>query len=148
VIDEHGRTEYLSVTTAHRRDCTFGPGFFRLCFGNQARYCQDQAEVQRALSLLDRVVSNIRVERDGHCLDGDVGGDANTPDVLDGDWWLSLPVSEGMRELGLTSEIDYRRAYTAIEAAVYRRDNRATQGGVRASVIIKRPGARVTNVHV
>ena len=56
--------------------------------------------------------------------------------------------SSGMRELGLTSEADYRRAYVAIEAAVGRRNDRSSQGGVRASIVIKRPGARVTDVHV
>jgi hypothetical protein len=75
-------------------------------------------------------------------------GDAGTPDVVDGEWWLSLPREEAMRELGLTSEADYRRAYVAIEAACGRRDNRASQGGVRASIVIKRPGAKVTDVHV
>lgn len=144
--------EDLSVSTAHRPDCVFGSGFFRLTYGNhQVRYCQDQVEVERACRLLEGAVRDIKIERDGYCLDGDspsYGGDANTPDVVDGEWWLSLPREEAMRELGLTSEADYRRAYVAIEAACGRRDNRAAQGGVRASIVIKRPGARVTDVHV
>jgi len=151
MIDEHGRTEYLSVTgVVHRPDCVFGSGFFRLTYaGHNVRYCQNQVEVERACRLLEGVVRDIKIERDGYCLDGDpMVGDANTPDVIDGDWWLSLPQVEGMRELRLTSDADYRRAYVAIEAAVYRRYNRATQGGVRASIVIKRPGAKVTNVHV
>ena len=150
MIDEYGRTEYLSVAAAHRPDCTFGPGFFRLCFGDRnVRYCQSQQDVQFACALLDGVVREIRVERDGYCLDGDpMIGDANTPDVIDGEWWLSLPVADGMLELKLEREADYIRVYRQIEAAVLRRDNRASQGGVRASIVIKRPGAKVTNVHV
>jgi hypothetical protein len=121
MIDEHGRTEHLTTSTAHRADCVFGSGFFRLTFGRwNVRYCDTWDEVQTTCRLLEGIVRDIRIERDGHCLDGDpMIGDANTPDVVDG-----------------------------IEAAVYRRDNRASQGGVRASIIIKRPGAKVTNVHV
>ncbi len=147
MIDEHGRTEYLSVMAAHRPDCAFGQGFFRLSFGeHEVRYCQTWDAVLTATKLLEGVVPEIRVERDGHCLDGDpLIGDANTPDVVDGEWWLSLPREDAMRELGLTRDADYRRAYDAIAATVYRRDNRASQGGVRASIIIKRPGARVVN---
>jgi hypothetical protein len=142
--------EHLSVSVTHRPDCRFGSGFFRLTYGNQqVRYCQDQVEVERACRLLEGAVREIKVERDGYCLDGDpMIGDAGTPDVVDGEWWLSLPREEAMRELGLTSEADYRRAYVAIEAACGRRDNRASQGGVRASIVIKRPGAKVTDVHV
>lgn len=151
MIDEHGRTEYLSVSNAHRTDCVFGHGFFRLTFSGNTRYCQSWDEVQTACRLLEGVVKDIRIERDGYCLDGDSPsfiGDANTPDVVDGEWWLGLDRVDGMRELGLTSEADYRRAYLAIEAAVGRRNDLASQGGVRASIVIKRPGARVTDVHV
>jgi hypothetical protein len=148
VTDE--RVEYLTTSVSHRADCRFGSGFFRLTYGGQnVRYAQTWDEVQGACRLLEGVVKDIRIERDGYCLDGDpMIGDANTPDVVDGDWWLSLPTQDGMRELGLTSEVDYARAYRAIEAACGRRDNRASQGGVRASIVIKRPGAKVTNVHV
>jgi len=150
VIDEHGRTEYINVIgVAHRPDCTFGSGFFRLTLGDrQIRYCQNQQEVQQVCKLLEGIVERIRVERDGYCMDGDSAGDANTPDVVDAEWWLSLPREEGMQELGLTSDADYARAYRAIEAAVGRRDNRASQGGVRASIVIKRPGRKVVDVHV
>lgn len=151
MLDEHGRTEYLSVTTAHRADCTFGHGFFRLNYGAGTRYCQTWDEVQTACRLLEGIVRDIRIERDGHCLDGDsptYGGDAGTPDVVDGEWWLGLPREDAMRELGMTREADYARAYKAIEAAVGRRNNREAQGGVHASIVIKRPGARVTDVHV
>ena len=150
MLDEHGRTEYLSVSNAHRGDCAFGRGFFRLSFSGNVRYCQSWDEVQTACHLLDGVVKDIRIERDGYCLDGNntLIGDANTPDVIDGEWWLGLDRVSGMRELALTSDADYRRAYLAIEAAVGRRNDRQSQGGVRASIVIKRPGARVTDVHV
>jgi hypothetical protein len=154
VIDEHGRLESLATSAAHRPDCRFGSGFFRLTFDEHTddhhlRYCQTWDEVLTVSRFLEGVVRHIRIERDGYCMDGDpMIGDANTPDVVDGDWWLSLPRQDAMRELGLTSDADYGRAYKAIEAAVGRRDNRASQGGVRASIVIKRPGARVTNVHV
>jgi hypothetical protein len=143
-------TDYLSVETTHRPDCVFGSGFFRLTYGERnVRYCQDQVEVERACRLLEGAVRDIKIERDGYCLDGDpMIGDAGTPDVIDGEWWLSLPREDAMRELGLTDERDYRRAYVAIEAACGRRDNRASQGGVRASIVIKRPGRKVTDVHV
>ncbi len=149
MIDEHGRVEYVTTSPAHRADCAFGSGFFRLTFGgHHTRYCQTWDEVLGACKLLEGVVRDIRVERDGYCLDGDPTiGDANTPDVVDGEWWLSLPRADAMRELRLHSDADYARAYRAIEAACGRRDNRASQGGVRASIIIKRPGAKVTNVH-
>lgn len=146
MIDEHGRAEHLSVRATHRADCTFGSGFYRLCFGSQVRFAQTQDEVERARRLLAGVVREIRIERDGYCLDGDMVGDANTPDVVDGEWWLGLNIADGMRELGLGSERDYTRAYRAIEAAVYRRDNRESQGGVHASVIVKRAGRRVKDV--
>ncbi len=149
MIDEHGRVEYVTTSPAHRADCRFGSGFFRVSYGAGLRYCQSWDEVQTACRLLEGVVKDIRIERDGYCLDGDPTiGDANTPDVVDGEWWLSLDRADAMRELGLKTDSDYARAYRAIEAACGRRDNRASQGGVRASIIIKRPGAKVTNVHV
>lgn len=150
MIDEHGRVEYVTTSPAHRADCRFGSGFFRLTYGeHNVRFAQTWDEVQTACRLLNGVVRDIRIERDGHCLDGDpLIGDANTPDVVDGEWWLGLPRADAMRELGLTKDADYARAYRAIEAACGRRDNRASQGGVRASIVIKRPGAKVTNVHV
>jgi hypothetical protein len=146
VIDEHGRTEYLSVAAAHRSDCTFGPGFFRVTFGGHTRFLQNQNEVAALHSLVGGMVKELKVERDGLCLDGTpLTGDANTPDVVDAEWWLGLEREAAMTELGLTREEDYRRVYEQIEAAVYRRDNRESQGGVHASIVIKRPGARVVN---
>jgi hypothetical protein len=142
--------EHLSVSVTHRPDCRFGSGFYRLTYGEKnVRFCQTWDEVQTSCRLLNGAVRDIKIERDGYCLDGDpMIGDAGTPDVVDGEWWLSLPREDAMRELGLTQEADYARAYKAIEAAVGRRDNRASQGGVRASIVIKRPGAKVTDVHV
>lgn len=138
----------LLVTTAHRHDCTFGSGFFRITLkGGGQRFCQNQEEVEYVHHLLagDQVV---RVERDGYCLDGDRQGDANTPDVIDAETWLTLPKAQAMAEVGLEHEADYRRVYTQIEAAVYRRDNRASQGGARASIVLKRRGRRVVDVPV
>lgn len=139
-------TPELLVTTAHRGDCTFGSGFYRITLkGGGTRLCQNTEEVEYVHSLLghDQVV---RVERDGYCLDGDRQGDANTPDVVDAELWLSLPRERAMAEVGLEREADYARVYKQIEAAVYRRDNRERQGGVRASIVIKRRGAAVDNV--
>ena len=141
----------LLVQTTHRSDCRFGPGLFRISYrgpsGPQVRFCQTQAEVEQVHRLLHGVASTLRVERDGHCLDGQYGGDARTPDVVDAEAWLALPRADGMRELGLSDtprgRIEYARAYRAVEAAVSRRNNREAQGGVHASVVIKRRGARV-----
>jgi len=145
VNDPLGRTPDLRTQLVHRTACTFGPGAYRISFGNQTRYCQDYAEVERARALLEGIVSNLRIERDGFCLDGQQVGDANTPDVVDADWWLGLPVADGMRELGITDEADYARAYRAVEAAVSRRNNREAQGGVHASIVLKRRGVRIAS---
>ena len=133
----------LDVQTAHRADCVFGTGFYRIRLKDGGvRYCQTEPEVRRVFALLAHD-QTLRVERDGHCLDSPYQGDAHTPDVVDGEAWLALPRAGAMAELGITDEVDYRRAYTAIEAAVVRRDNRQSQGGVRASIVVKRKGARV-----
>jgi hypothetical protein len=136
----------LLVTATHRADCAFGPGFYRITLRDGGvRYCQatEQVEFIHMLVGADQVV---RVEKDAHCLEGDRQGDANTPDVVDAELWLALPKREAMASVGLTSERDYARVYKQIEAAVLRRDNRETQGGVRASIVIKRRGARVHDV--
>jgi hypothetical protein len=69
--------------------------------------------------------------------------DERTPDVIDGARFLGLSRVDGMRELGITSERDYARAYKDVEAAVYARDNRESTGGVHAPVVIKRAGREV-----
>jgi hypothetical protein len=148
--DEFGRQERLLVLATHRPECTFGPGVYRISYRGahslQTRYCQNEREVGDVYRLLDGVVKDLRVERDGLCLDHFVAGDARTPDVVDAEWWLGLSVADGMRELGLSTEGEYRETYQAIEAAVARRNDRAAQGGVRASIVIKRKGAKVTDV--
>jgi hypothetical protein len=72
-----------------------------------------------------------------------MASDERTPDVIDGARFLSLSQQDGMRELGLSSDKDYARAYRDVESAVYARDNRAAQGGVHAPVVIKRAGRKV-----
>jgi hypothetical protein len=72
-----------------------------------------------------------------------VSGDERTPDVIDGARFLGLSRAEGMRELGVSDERAYARAYRDVEAAVYARDNRESQGGVHAPVVIKRAGREV-----
>lgn len=129
----------------HRADCRFGPGPYRIVLTDGARrYCQSELEVQRALSLLPGE-SVRRVQRDA-CLDDAETGDANTPDVVDAATWLGLPKGDGMRELGLRREADYVRAYRMVEDAVLARDRAAQLGGVRASVVIKRRGAKVSDI--
>jgi len=131
--------------TEHRALCRFGPGMYRIVLTDGSRrYCQSDLEVQRALRLLPGE-SVRRVQRDA-CLDEPDTGDANTPDVLDAATWLGLSREEGMRELGLEREADYIRAYRMIEDAVLARDRAAQLGGVRASVVIKRPGAHVSDI--
>ena len=139
-----------TTSRQHRSDCAFGSGFFRVeLLDSTPRYCQNEAEVQWVLRLLPRRAVS-RIARDGYCLDPEdhpaLMGDASTPDVVDAEWWLGLTQAEGMRELGLHTEADYARAYRMVEAAVARRENRAGQTGVHASIVIKRPGAGVTDV--
>jgi len=71
--------------------------------------------------------------------------DERTPDVIDGARFLGMSQKDGMRELGISSEQAYARAYKDIEAAVVARDNRESQGGVHASIVIKRAGAKVVD---
>jgi hypothetical protein len=131
---------------SHRPECRFGPGYWRLVLRDgSARYVQSELEIETVRALLPGEIA--RVQRDGFCLDEaeypNPNGDANTPDVIDGEQWLALDQRDGMQVLGILREADYRRVYDAVEAAVYRRDNLAAQGGVRASIILKRPGAHV-----
>ena len=136
----------LLVTTAHRVDCVFGSGFYRLkLVDGGVRFCRTQEEVEFVHSLLGPGQVT-RIERDGHCLDGDVQGDANTPDVVDGEAWLALPQAEAMRAVGLTSEADYARVYRHVEEAVGARNNRESQTGVHVPVVIKKAGRKVVDV--
>ena len=152
--DPYGRQEQLAVFDVHQPDCSFGPpgAFWRIHFRTsseyeQTRYCSTFDDVQRATALLEPVArGTIHVERDA-CLDGgETAGDARTPDVVDAEQWLAMPKHEAMTAVGITSEAEYRQAYDQIEQAVYRRDNRASQGGARASIVIKKRGAKVTDV--
>ena len=136
----------LLVTTAHRTDCTFGPGFYRVTLKDGGtRYCQAKEQVEFVHVLLGADLIE-RVERDGYCLDGDRQGDANTPDVVDAEWWLGLSPREAMHEVGLTSEREYAQVYKQVEAAVSRRNNREGQGNVHASIVIKRRGRPLIDV--
>lgn len=135
----------LSVTTAHRADCVFGPGFYRISLeGGGQRFCDTEAELRIVLAMLSSSTVE-RIDRDGHCLDGDRSGDANTPDVVDAERWLGLPKEKAMAEVGLRSEQDYARVYRMVYAAVVRRDNRESQTGVHASIVIKKRGAQVSD---
>lgn len=106
---------------------------------------QNQEQVEHVASLID--ASRIeKVERDGFCLDGMRIGDANTPDVIDADTWLAMPREQAMAEAGLDTEADYARVYKSVSDAVYTRDNRASQGGLRVPIVIKRKGRPVIDV--
>jgi len=67
-----------------------------------------------------------------------LGGDANTPDTVDGIWWLTLPMRQAIWELGLTSELEYVRVYRDIEAMAYLVENRRRQTGEYVPMVIKR----------
>lgn len=132
---------------AHREGCLFGPGFFRIQMRNGTRrFCRSEGEVELVHHLLPDD-SILAVQRDGYCLDEhEAFSDGRTPDVIDGDRFLALPRDEAMRLAGITSDADYARAYRAIEEMVVARDNRASQTGVRASIVVKKAGARVIDV--
>jgi hypothetical protein len=146
VLDPYGRDTHLSVTAAHAPGCVFGDGWYRIVVGDEVlRFVQDEAELRQALLLLLGLGKHIVVQHDA-CLDGLRRGDASTPDVVDAEWWLGLSQAEGMAELGLTDAAEYARAYRAIENAVAVRNNRASQTGVRAPIVVKRKGAFVRDV--
>lgn len=136
----------LLVTPAHRAECVFGPGFYRIVFNDGGyRYVHSESEIREVKALLP--TDTIRyIQRDGYCLDGDRSGDANTPDVVDGEQWLNMPQTEAMELVGLDTEADYARVYRQIEEAVGRRNDRESQTGVRASIVIKKRGAPVQDV--
>ena len=136
----------LTVWTTHRADCRFGPGFYRLVLhGGSERYVKDERAVRAAAAMLPEGALQY-VQRDGHCLDGDRSGDANTPDVVDAEQWLSWPRERAMREVGLVDEADYRRVYLQVESAVSRRGNRESQDGVHVPIVIKRAGRPLIDV--
>ncbi len=118
---------------SHRAGCTFGPGLYRLLLSDGGRrFAQSQAEVEFVHRLLPSGAIT-RVQRDGYCLDQQ---DLESPDVVDGRRFLSMERGEAMRELGIASEVDYVRAYRAIEEAVLAND----RAGGTASVVIKKRG--------
>jgi hypothetical protein len=128
---------------SHRYGCTFGPGLYRIVLVDGGRrFAQNEQEVDAVRRLLPPGAM-LKVQRDGYCLDQD---DLESPDVMDGQRFLDLPRAEAMRELGITSEDDYTRAYRAIEEAVLARDRKVAEGGDFASVVIKRKGVRVLDL--
>jgi hypothetical protein len=135
----------LLVTTVHRRDCAFGSGFYRVTFtSGQVRYCQTPEDVAMVASIVGNKYIRV-VEADQYCLQGDRQGDANTPDVVDAEHWLGLPRQEAMESVGLTNERDYARVYKQVEAAVGRRNDRESQTGVHASIVLKKRGRPIAD---
>lgn len=124
----------------HRPGCTFGPGFFKVVYHSEGtlhtHYFQEEAEAESFKRLLPDFVS-ARFYRDA-CLDEQDECDAATPDVVDGEWWLGLPMDQAMAELGLRSPADYARVYRMVEDMVYLRGNRQSQGDVRVPIVLKR----------
>jgi len=152
-VDPLGRTDYLFKETVetrhHRRDCQFGSGFYRIIYKDggviHTRHFESKERAELFWDLLPDSV-RVRKQRDA-CLDGtERSSDASTPDVVDGEAFLAMEREEGMAALGLTSEADYQRAYNAVQDAVYARDNRESQGGVHAPVVVKRKDA--TREHI
>lgn len=125
----------------HKPGCAFGDGFYKVVHADEAgqrrvRVFATQAESDMLLRILPRS-AGARAYRDA-CLDAPAPSDAGTPDVVDGEWWLGLPKAQAMAELGLTDERAYARVHRAVGDAVAARSNRQSQGGVRASVVIRR----------
>ena len=65
-------------------------------------------------------------------------GDANTPDTVDGFWWLAQPKAQQMWELGLRREDEYERVHRDVSAMATAVLNRATQAGVHVPFTIRR----------
>jgi hypothetical protein len=141
-----GLIAQLRVENAHRAECTFGTGFFRIVLNDGGyRYVNTEREIREVQELLPE--GTIRyVQRDGYCLDGVRQGDANTPDVVDGEHWLGLPQAEAMELVGLQRDADYRRVYEQVEHAVGRRNNRKSQTGVHVPIVIKKRGRPLIDV--
>ena len=148
MLDPLGRTDYLvkeyqDVSPSHRPDCQFGNGFYRVVYKDggvtHKRYFQDKDHADFLWRVLPDS-ARVRIQRDA-CLDwkGQVD-DASTPDVIDGELWLAMPREQAMAEVGLTNEADYTRVYNAVQDAVYTRGNEESQGGVHASIVLRRKG--------
>lgn len=65
-------------------------------------------------------------------------GDANTPDTVDGFWWLAQPKAQQMWELGLRREADYERVLRDVSTMAAIVSNRQTQTGVHIPFTIHR----------
>lgn len=144
------RSDAPNRTASHVRGCAFGPGFYKVTYsdglGKRAtRHFDDRAASDLFVSLLPPTAEPA-CYRDG-CLDTKRRVDAGTPDTLDAAWWLALPRAQAMEEAGLTEEADYARAHRALSDVVAARENRETQGGVRASVVLRRK-RRPHNAHL
>jgi hypothetical protein len=141
-MTDHQLVPVSPARDAHRSGCTFGPGFYRVVLTDGGRrFCQSEGEVQFVSHLLPQG-SVRRVQRDGYCLDGDVGG---TPDVLSAERFLDMDRVDAMRELGLETEAEYVRTYRAVEDAVLERDRLHHGALERPSIVIKKKGRRVVD---
>jgi hypothetical protein len=126
--------------SAHRDDCRFGPGFYRILLeGGARRYCQTEREVRAAMSLLERERVT-HVQRDA-CLD-----EPDERGVVDGERFLAMSAPAAMAAIGIEAEADYVRAYRALEDALLERDKRTSAGEPKPSVVIKRRGVKVSDV--
>ena len=129
---------------AHRHGCTFGSGYFRIVLSDGSRrFVDNEAQVEAVRRLLP-AGAMLKVQRDGYCLDQD---DLESPDVVDGERFLSMPQDDAMRALGVDSEADYARAYRAVEEAVLARDRAIASGARdRPSIVVKRKGKQVLDL--
>ena len=130
--------------TTHRHGCTFGPGYFRIVLSDGGRrFVETELQVEAVRRLLP-AGSMLKVQRDGYCLDQD---DLESPHIIDGERFLNMPQKDAMRELGVTDEADYSRAYRAVEEAVLARDRAIAAGASdRPSIVIKRKGKEVLDL--
>jgi hypothetical protein len=125
----------------HRPGCVFGPGFYRIVLSDGGRrFCQSEQQVEAVRRLLP-AGAMVRVQRDA-CLDP-LEPDQDGRGVVDGEAFLNMPREQAMAELGIATEADYARAYSAIEAAVLAADRAAADGRDRPSVVIKKRGTPV-----
>lgn len=135
---------------AHVPGCRFGPGFYKVVYLDEAgarvvRHFPDQAGSDLLMRILPPAAEGTAY-RDA-CLDALKRVDAGTPDVVDADWWLALPRAQAMAELGIDRDDEYARVHRSVSDAVYTRDNRERQGGVRASIVVRRR-KRAHNAHL